>query len=93
MVIRVSDIKHAARLYSDLVSYTGCRSHIRDEHWDSGVAFYVSTVGISSNDQLYEFFAEKYGAINVHIRADASSRVIDIPKWVLAWNFEVSAEI
>lgn len=85
-VFRVADIKHAARLYSDLVSYTGCRSHIRDEHWDAGLTFYVSTVGISSNEQLYDLFAEKYG-VNIHTRVGAS-RVRDIPRWILGWQLK-----
>jgi hypothetical protein len=28
---------------------------IRDEYWEAGIAFYVSTVGISSDDQLFDF--------------------------------------
>jgi len=35
LVLRVADIKHAAWVYSDLVSYTGCLGQIRDEHWET----------------------------------------------------------
>ena len=84
--LRVADIKHAARLYGDLVNYTGCRSHIRDEHWDAGLTFYVSTVGISSSEQLDDFFAEKYG-VNIQTRVGAN-RVLDVPRWILGWQFK-----
>jgi hypothetical protein len=72
LVFTVADVKNAARLYSELVDYTGCRSHIRDDHRDGhGVAFYVSTCGLTSFEDMYQFLMDTFG---------------EIPGWILQWR-------